>query len=395
MTHAGVGYAGEVGAEAVAWVAARQAMERAGFDRADFAFVFATTHYQAECPRLLRVVREVTGAPHLIGCSGMGVLTTDGEFETGAGAAVLALKSDDVVAEPFLVPARSSDRVSPGVLIAEKIESRLDAHPLLMLLSDFASLYVSQLLDDIEPDARVLPIVGGAAGCRPRDRRAFQWCGDTVIPHGVAGALWTGKFSTHLGVAQGCQLIGEPFVISRAQDHLVFEIAGRTALSVLQESLETLPPEDMERVAYALHAGIAMDEEKYPLTRGDFLVRNIAGVDPGSGAIAVAEKVRPGQTIQFNLRDARAARSDMRSMMEEVCDSLGEKCPSFGLYFNCQGRGTALYGKDNPNHDLTLIKEFIGDVPLIGFFGNAEIAPVAGRNYAHNYTGVLVLFAGD
>jgi small ligand-binding sensory domain FIST len=393
MMHAGVGYAGEVAAEAAAWLAARQAMERAGLSRADCAFVFATTHYQPEFARLLRAVRSETGARHLIGCSGMGVLTTDGEFERGAGVAVLTLKSDGVAVQPFLVPTRSQEGISPGEAIADLIASHPSEHPLLMMFTDIFSIYPSQLIEDIEPDAQVLPIVGGAAGCRGVDRRTYQWCEDKVAVHGVAGVLWTGAFSTHIGVAQGCQPIGEPYVISKAEGNLIYEIAGRSAMRVLQESLETLPPEDIERVPYALHAGIAMDEEKYPLERGDFLVRNIAGIDPRSGAIAVAERVRPGQTIQFNLRDAHAASADMHSTMENVCNSLKGKPPAFGFYFNCLGRGTALYGKDNPHHDITVIKEFVGDIPLVGFFGNAEIAPVAGRNYAHNYTGVLALFA--
>jgi small ligand-binding sensory domain FIST len=393
MMHAGVGYAGEVAAEAVAWVAAQQAMERAGIDQTDCAFVFATTHYQPEYARLLRAVRRATGASHIVGCTGMGVLTSDGEFEREAGAAVLVLKSSDVAVQPFLVSTRSTEGASPGVVIADMAEPHRDEHPLLMVLTDIFSIYPSQLLEDIEPDARILSIVGGAAGCRGVDRQTYQWCGDKVAAHGVAGAVWTGSFSTHIGVAQGCQPIGEPYVISKAEGNLIYEIAGRTAWHILQESLEALSEEDIERVPYALHAGIAMDEEKYPLTRGDFIVRNIAGVDPASGAIAVAERVRPGQTVQFNLRDARAASADMRSTMEEVSDSLGAKRPSFGFYFNCLGRGTALYGKDKPNHDMTIIKEFLGNIPLIGFFGNAEIAPVAGRNYAHNYTGVLVLFA--
>lgn len=395
MTRAGVGYAGEVAAEAAVWLAARRAMERADVERADCAFVFATTHYQAEFARLLHAVRTETGAPHLVGCSGMGVLTTEGEFERGAGVAVLALKSDAVAVQPFLVPARSQKGVSPGAAIANLIVSSPAEHPLLMMFTDIFSLYPSQLVEDVESDAQKLPIVGGAAGCRGVDRRTYQWCGDQIAVHGVAGVVWTGAFSTHIGVAQGCQPIDEPYVVSKAEGNLIYEIAGRPAMCVLQETLEALSPEDMARAPYALHVGIAMDEEKYPLERGDFLVRNLVGIDPGSGAIAVAERIRPGQTIQFNLRDAHAASADMYATMEGICDSLNGKRPSFGFYFNCLGRGTALYGKDKPHHDITVIKEFIGDVPLVGFFGNAEIAPVAGRNYAHNYTGVLVLFAEE
>ncbi|MDW8368036.1 MAG: FIST N-terminal domain-containing protein, partial [Abditibacteriales bacterium] len=192
MIHAGVGYAGEVAAEAAAWLAARRAMERAGLSQADCAFVFATTHYQPEFARLLRAVRAETGASHLVGCSGMGVLTTDGEFERGAGVAVLTLQADDVALQSFLMPTHPSEGISVGAAIAEVIASCPSERPLLMMFTDIFSVYPSQLIEDIEPDARILPIVGSAADCRGVDRRTYQWCGGEVAAHGVAGAVWTG-----------------------------------------------------------------------------------------------------------------------------------------------------------------------------------------------------------
>src|SRR3990172_3627896 len=63
--------------------------------------------------------------------------------------------------------------------------------------------------------------------------------------------------------------------------------------------------------------------------------------------------------------------------------------PRFGSYFNCLGRGVGLYG--DASHDITLIREFFGDLPIVGFFGNGELAPVGGKNYAHSYTGVLAI----
>ena len=48
-----------------------------------------------------------------------------------------------------------------------------------------------------------------------------------------------------------------------------------------------------------------------------------------------------------------------------------------------------------PDHDVTLIREALGEFPLVGFFGNGEFAPIARRNFFHNYTGALVLFPGE
>ncbi len=63
----------------------------------------------------------------------------------------------------------------------------------------------------------------------------------------------------------------------------------------------------------------------------------------------------------------------------------------FGLYFNCCGRGSYFYG--NKDIDTAYISSYFPDVPIIGFFGNSEIAPMMGKNHLFTYTGVLTLFS--
>src|SRR5262249_47635417 len=192
-----------------------------------------------------------------------------------------------------------------------------------------------------------------------------------------------------IGVAQGCEPIGEPFVITRADEHVVREIAGRAALSVLERALRDLPGGEARLRAAGVFAGVAINPAKSPLERGDFVVRQLLGVDQKSGAVALADTVRVGQTIQFQIRDARAAALDLAEMLSGVQAALAGRRPAFGMYFNCAGRGVGLY--QEPDHDVRLIRRHLGHVPLVGFFGNGEFAPVGGRNLFHTYTGVLVI----
>jgi small ligand-binding sensory domain FIST len=106
--------------------------------------------------------------------------------------------------------------------------------------------------------------------------------------------------------------------------------------------------------------------------------------------VAVAEHVRVGQTIQFQVRDAEAARRDLQATLDDVAARLEGRRPVFGCYFNCAGRGRGLYGV--ADHDVRLIRERIGEFPLAGFFGNGEFAPIGQRNFFHTCTGVLVVF---
>jgi len=386
---AGVGYSGEPSAEVAGTRATRVALGRAGLEQADLALVFATTHYRSEYGPLLAAVREVSGAPSPVGCSGMAVLTSDGEVEGEPGVAVLLVASKGLRGRPFLVPTTASDTASPGQTIRRLTDPLPDGPRLLVLLPDPFSAQLAHLLSDVEEDPSVLPIVGGAASGGPGDQRSFQWCGQELAVQGIAGLLLTGEFALRLGVAQGCQPIGRPSRISRARGNQIAELDGRPALECLKETIAALPQQEAARAAHSLFAGIAREEAEPPISQGDLLVRHLVGVDPGSGVVAVAQDVRQGQIVQFVLRDAKAARADMRRMLETLYAATRPLRPRFGLYFNCLGRGVGLYG--DPHHDLMLIKEFLGDLPLIGFFGNGELAPVGGRNYAHSYTGVLAI----
>jgi small ligand-binding sensory domain FIST len=218
----------------------------------------------------------------------------------------------------------------------------------------------------------------------------FELVNTEAVSGAIAGLAMTGP-APLIAVAQGCEPIGEPFVITRGEGALIREIAGRPALEVLKEAIVGLPDGERRIRSAGLFAGLAMDPAKSPLRRGDFLVRNLVGVDQESGAVAVAEPIRVGQTVQFQIRDGRAAARDLSATLAEVGRALAGRRPAFGLYFNCAGRGEGLFGA--PDHDVTAIRERLGDFPLVGFFGNGEFAPIGGRNFFHNYTGALVVYA--
>ena len=193
-----------------------------------------------------------------------------------------------------------------------------------------------------------------------------------------------------IGVAQGCTPIGEAYVITHAEANVIQRIGSRPALEMLGEAIRAIPDAEARIRQAGVFAGLAMDPAKSPLERGDFLVRNLVGADRASGALAVAEHVRVGQTLQFQIRDAQASRDDLCGMLDEVAARLGGRRPAFGCYFDCAGRGRGLFGV--PDHDVTLIRERLGEFPLVGFFGNGEFAPIGRRNFFHNYTGALVIF---
>lgn len=367
--------------------AATVAMGNAQLAKADLAVVFATVDYQADYGGLFHTIHEISGCDHLVGCSGMSVLTSAGEFEGESAVAVLVLRSDDVSAMPFLVSSDDSSTI--GAAIHERISSKFHENSLLVVLPDVRSVSPEALVRQIGEDGSRLPIVGAAASGSSDGQYIYGWHDEEVVESGVAGMLLTGAFHTEIGVAQGCQPIGHLLKITRAEGNVIYKVNDEPAFNGLQKALESLTTEDLRQSGRVVFIGIAMDKENPAPQRGDFLVRNLVGYDKESGAIAVSEGVSEGQLIQFHLRNSFSADKEIQEIVLDLHERTREHPPVFGMYFNCLGRGKGLYGK--PNHDIEIVKQRFPDLPVIGFFGNAEFAPIGGRNFAHAYTGALVL----
>jgi small ligand-binding sensory domain FIST len=132
-----------------------------------------------------------------------------------------------------------------------------------------------------------------------------------------------------------------------------------------------------------------VDPHEGTIGPGQYLVRNIIGLDPKNGAVGIADQAREGQSMIFALRDGQRAREDLNQMLERQARKLAGRTPAFGLYFNCCARGHSLYGM--PGIDTAYIRQALGDFPLLGTFGGYELAPLGGKNHLFAYTGVLTL----
>jgi len=211
------------------------------------------------------------------------------------------------------------------------------------------------------------------------------------------GLALSGNVVLDAVVAQGCRPIGDPLRVTEAEGNVILSLEGRPPLAVLQDLVERLSPADRQLARHALFIGLLMDEFKLDPTPGDFLIRVILGVDPRVGAIAIGDRVRSGQTVQFHLRDAQTSAEDLRSALRRYCleRNLGQDPalspqPCGALMFACLGRGKGLYGV--PNFDSQQFREILGEVPLGGFFCNGEIGPVGGSTFLHGYTSCFGIF---
>src|SRR5207244_10722569 len=117
------------------------------------------------------------------------------------------------------------------------------------------------------------------------------------------------------GAPQPWERTGEPDVVTDVVANAIHSIGGRPPVQVVREAIGSVPDYAGRVPRAGVFAGLAVDVGKSPLGRGDFVVRSLAGLDQESGTITLAEPVFVGQTVQFQIRDARSAHEDLEAML--------------------------------------------------------------------------------
>jgi small ligand-binding sensory domain FIST len=131
-----------------------------------------------------------------------------------------------------------------------------------------------------------------------------------------------------------------------------------------------------------------MPGERPSIQAGEFLIRNVLGMDPQTGAIWVGAELEPNSIVQFHLRDALSSAQDLeRALLNFASDAT----PAAALLFSCVGRGVGLYG--SADHDSNALKRRLGELPIGGFFCSGEIGAVQGMTQVHGYTSAVAIIS--
>ena len=161
-----------------------------------------------------------------------------------------------------------------------------------------------------------MPVLGGMASGIGAAGECKLIAGGTVRDQGAVGVLLEGEVGLRWIVSQGCRPIGRHMVITKAEQNVILELSGRSPLEQLQELWPTLSPHDQELFQRGLHLGRVLNEYQGEFQRGDFLIRNVIGLERQTGALVVNEHVRVGQTVQFQVRDADSADEDLHALLQ-------------------------------------------------------------------------------
>lgn len=350
----------------------------------DLALVFFSMDHAPEAETVSRVVADELEPGALLGCTGESIVGDGREVEEGPALVLWAACLPGAEIEPFHAQLVRTEEAAGFVGIPDLTE-RPETEAVLLLGEPF-SFPADPLLRWAGEHVPKTPFIGGMAsgGTQAGEHRLL--CDGDVHEQGAVGVLLSGEVPLRTIVSQGCRPIGPNLVVTRAERNVIYELAGKPALEQLQEVLEEAEPEDRSLASFGLHVGIAADEYQDELERGDFLIRSVVGADEEAGAIAVGDVVEVGRTVRFHVRDADSADEDLR----ELLGRLDGPSPEGALLFTCNGRGSRLFL--TPDHDVELIRNVVGELPVAGLFCQGEIGPVGPKSFLHGFTASAAFF---
>jgi small ligand-binding sensory domain FIST len=355
-----------------------EVLDRLGGRPPDLAVLFVTRPHLGALEDIAAAVRATLAPDVLLAATAVSVLAGREEAEDVAAVSLWAGHTGPVT--PVALDARAVDG---EVRIDGVADDELAAAGTLLLLADPASFPVDVLLSRLATDHPGLDVVGGmaSAGAGPGGNRLVL--DGRIRDRGAVGVLLPAHRPVRTVVSQGCAPVGDPYTVTRAEGSMIHEIAGRPALERIREVIDGLDDDQRRMASAGLHLGRVVDEHKVDLDRGDFLVRNVLGADPSTGAVAVGDEVAAGDTVQLQVRDAASADVDLRVLLDPH-EAAG------ALVFTCNGRGERFFGR--AHHDAEVVSEALGTTAVAGMFCAGEIGPVGARSHLHGFTACIALF---
>lgn len=338
---------------------------------ANLGFLYATEPLADSLDDIVELLRERSGIAAWTGSLGFGVAGCGIEHHDEPAISILAGRFPEDSVRPFgpLTPE--------APLLAEGDAHWAAQHPPVFGIAhgDPRQTGLPELLQQAAAASSTY-FVGGLAAARDGGPAPQS----ELLKPGLSGVLFDPQVQVSTGLTQGCTPIGPKRQITAAERNLVIELDGRPALEVFKEDIGELLARDLSRVAGYIHVGFPIRGSD----TGDYLVRNLIGVDRERGLLGIGAMVQSGETLMFCRRDHDAAKQDLDRMLGEVTKRAGGP-PKAALYYSCVARGQHLFGANS--EELRQVQEALGEVPLTGFFANGEIC----NDRLYGYTGVLTL----
>ena len=337
---------------------------------ANLGFVYVTDKLAGQMQDILSMLKQATGVTHWVGSAGLGICSTGQEY---LDQPALAIMLGEFSAQAFRVfpTIRQPDEMPDVVSVGSNAAYFGIVH------GDPENQHIPALIEQFAARMESGFVVGGLTSSRNENVQVA----DDITHGGLSGVVFTSEVALTTRLTQGVSPLGVQHEITECEDNVIMRLDGRPALDVLKEEIGEVLSRDLTRLSNYIFVGLPIAGTD----TGDYLVRNLLGIDVEQKLLVIGDTIENGRQLLFCRRDGASAVKDMQRMLADIKSGISGVARG-AVYFSCLGRGESLFGADSA--ELKVISRELGNIPLVGFFANGEIS----HDRLYGYTGVLTVF---
>jgi small ligand-binding sensory domain FIST len=345
--------------------AVESAMLKANIHAPSSVLLFLTSEFAADPQSAIKAAAKAASCTQVIGCSATGIFTEE-DWVIDSPAAAAMVFADLNFSHP------QADERNDDLLLTLAAPNAIN----------------TTWLNTANLNANAFRF-GGVSGDATGHGSFSVWQNGKGTTQGYCEVTLKNA-SGAVAATHGLKIISAPRRVTASKGNDLLSIANLPALNTL---LSTCKKNDIfylsEDLPYhqlmAVHASKASQ-----LERGEYNLASIIIANEENQSVTLTKPLKVGEWLSWAIRDVDAAQIDIVKTASVLRRQLDDD-PKFALLFSCLGRGPYFY--NGIDQDLALIKTLFPDLPIIGFYGNGEIAPINGVNELLQYSAVLGLFA--
>ncbi len=328
----------------------------------------------------------------VLAASCCGVVGREGVSESMKDIALMAIQGNDF-AVAHCNEIYGSNSYQKSLEMAKDLKSKKSGINMLYFLASGIDIANDECIRAFEEVfGKEVTIFGATSSDNMKGHISFQAVDEEVFEHGayvVGFADPTLKVDTQ--ATHGFVRIGEPFVVTKAEGHIIKELNGRPAWEEYTHRLGLEATADCGDTIPIGALGEKLSVELAKEYGNDLLLRVVTKHD--GNEMYYATTIEEGTELWLTKRDEDLIFSEMERMVDEMLNRIGSGEPVAVFHADCLARGRFLFNR-------IVKEELVGQMqfpfyvngecpPWLGMYGFGEFARLGGENTYHNYTTAL------
>lgn len=356
-------------------------------ETAQLLFIFGSkeTLRQQQC---LQQLRAAYPQARFFGCTTAGEICGDQVYDDSLVATAIHFEQTTLQSAQVKINDMA-DSYQAGQSLARTLDQAELVH--VLVLSDGLRVNGSDLVRGLTENLPpAVTVTGGLSGDADRFQETLVFYNDSPEPDLVAAV---GLYGKNLRVGYGSLGGWDPFgperLITRSQGNILYELDGRSALSLYKQYLGD----------YA--AGLPATGLLFPLSlrtsedeNSTGVVRTILGINEDEQSLLFAGDVPERAYARLMKANFDRLIDGAVGAARTTYEAIGSAEPDLALLISCVGRKLVL--KQRVEEEIEGVREVLGSRPVFtGFYSYGEISPFtpSARCELHNQTMTITTFA--